>query len=127
MNFLARLKKALPLISHPPAASTVPADEELRAFANGQDRVIWFANPAGIAYFFNEYCRRYLGITKADCDPQGWLAAIHPRDRSRVEVTWAESVRLRAPYKSEFRIRKASDGSFRSFRVTANPVFGEGG
>ncbi|RZA05829.1 MAG: response regulator, partial [Proteobacteria bacterium] len=40
---------------------------------------------------------------------------------------WAESVRLRAPYKSEFRIRKASDGSFRSFRVTANPVFGEGG
>lgn len=83
--------------------------------------MIWQASPDGLLNYFNERVFEYSGSTHEQLAGSGWMRLLHPDDRQRVVHRWAYSLATRAPYATEFRIRKR-DKSYRWFLVQAMPA-----
>ena len=93
-------------------------------FANSN--VIWTRAPNGE---FTEEQHSWLEFTGQQWDEYrgwGWLDAVHPGDRARVEAAWRETVARQGDYENEYRLRR-HDGQYREMAVRATPVWGENG
>jgi PAS domain S-box-containing protein len=66
------------------------------------------------------------GLPAGSAEGHGWLAAIAPEDRDRVETDWQRAVREGTPYEGVFRFRLA-DGSLRWFMARSTPMRDEHG
>ena len=74
--------------------------------------LMWMADPAGQAVFFN---RRWYELTGRTPDQElgdGWQAGLHPDDRARVVASAQERLGRREPYELDYRLR-AADGTYR--------------
>lgn len=61
------------------------------------------------------------GQSREEALNSGWLNAIHPDDRNRLDREWKSAVQCPEPYSAEYRIRLAN-GEYRWFRSRAVPV-----
>jgi PAS domain S-box-containing protein len=97
-----------------------------RALANLVPDLLWRADAAGAATWFNQ---RWFDRTGQDQQAplgQGWLAAVHDLDRAAVRESWALAVDGGERYQRELRIRDAH-GIFRWFLVHAELVRDDAG
>jgi PAS domain S-box-containing protein len=87
--------------------------------------IVWTVNADGTAGDVPLW-RKFTGQSLAAVSGYGWLAAIHPDDRTGVKVAWDAGVISRVPYEFECRVRRV-DGDYRWVRVRSVPVFKKDG
>ncbi|OUL32980.1 hypothetical protein BV372_17470 [Nostoc sp. T09] len=71
---------------------------------------IFCTDDVGTSLYVNERWCEMTGLTKDQALGVGWLAAIHPEDRERVQTEWNQSVAQKLPFRSEYRYQRP-DGS----------------
>ncbi len=67
---------------------------------------IFHTSATGDCLYVNERWCEIAGITLQEALGQGWTAAIHPEDRSRVFNEWYRSATLNLPFKAEYRFQR---------------------
>ena len=109
------------------------ADERLREsearFRNMADHapvMMWVTDPSGHCTYLNRLWYEFTGQAEAEALGLGWTAATHPGDRQRAEEAFLGANAARAPFRLEYRLRRA-DGTYRWAIDAASPRFGEDG
>ncbi|MGD0062554.1 MAG: SpoIIE family protein phosphatase [Streptosporangiaceae bacterium] len=123
----AALAQALTAVA---AAQAVTADirrseERYRSLVQGGAQVVWVAGPDGATKEDSPEWRWITGQTVQQYLGNGWLEAIHPEDRDRVERDWRECVRTGKVFDDRYRIR-TKGGSYRHYDVRAVPIERDG-
>jgi anti-anti-sigma factor len=111
-----------------PASGAVPydasigdPDAQLRFFGNAMPLQVWTARPDGQLNFVNRTVLAYFDRTEEQMLGEGWLAVLHPDDVPRTVAAWTRSLTTGEPYNTEFRLRRASDQTYREHVVSALP------
>ena len=94
---------------------------ELTHLIDALPGLAWTARPDGRVEFLNRGWLDYTGLTAERAADLGWLEAIHPEDRLRVDDYWRSCVVSGLAGETEARMRR-HDGDFRRFLFRANPV-----
>jgi PAS domain S-box-containing protein len=66
----------------------------------------------------------FTGQTFEQYQGNGWIEAVHPKDRKSAMATISASIAAQQPYQLEYRLRR-HDGRYRSMLVRGVPVFRE--
>src|SRR4029450_6106222 len=94
---------------------------ELTQLIDALPGLAWTALPDGRVELLNRGWLDYTGLTPEQAADLGWIEAIHPEDRERVDAYWRSCVVSGLPGDTEARMRR-HDGAFRWFLFRANPV-----
>ena len=90
-------------------------------------QLAWRLSPDGLEVDCNRRWYEYTGQTPAQVNAHGWLAAVHPDDLFRVLEHAFRAAATKEPYELEYRLRRASDASYRWHLSRTVPVLGEDG
>jgi PAS domain S-box-containing protein len=103
------------------------SERRYRTFTEINPQLILMANTTGSITFANQRLLDYTGMTLEESRGEGWHAAVHPEDESRVLDEWMKALARDIDFEVETRIRRGSDGAFRWFLVRGLPVRDERG
>ena len=78
---------------------------------------IWAADPSGGLTYCNRYWYDYTGLSEAQTLGAGWVSVMHRDDVPRVSADWQAALDTGNNYETEARLRRASDGAYRSFLI----------
>jgi PAS domain S-box-containing protein len=109
---LAKLEHAL-------AAS----EARYRRLAEAMPQLVWTLDRDGRLDFVNQRWIAYTGLTLEQSQSDERARALHPADRVEMAQKWREARAALEPFELQGRIRRASDGVYRWFRVRAAPAF----
>ncbi|RKH25620.1 PAS domain-containing sensor histidine kinase [Corallococcus praedator] len=98
------------------------SEQRYRSLVEAMAQPVWTTNKRGEVVEPAPRWMAFTGQTHAEHLGLGWLSAIHPEDRKRVVRGWVESLRTRASYRGEFRL-KFHAGGYRDVVGRAVPVF----
>jgi len=98
------------------------AEEHFRLVAEHAPAMLWLSNSEGEAVYFNAAWLEFSGRALESALGSGWLDGVHPDDVGEVVARRVDAIARRAPYRNDFRMRRA-DGQYRRVRVSATPVF----
>jgi PAS domain S-box-containing protein len=98
-----------------------------RNLADAVPHLMWTTRPDGMADYFNRRWFEYSGMTFADSQGWGWLAAVHPDDAARCEATRREAIATHKGFQIETRLRRAEDGAYRWHLGRVVPELGSDG
>jgi PAS domain S-box-containing protein len=115
----------LELGGHPAEEEIRRSEERYRSLVQGAAQVVWVAAPDGAMKEDSPEWRWITGQSTEDYLGHGWLAAVHPDDRERVERDWRECVRTGKVFDDRYRIR-TKNGSYRHYDVRAVPIERDG-
>jgi PAS domain S-box-containing protein len=101
------------------------SEERYRSLVQGGAQVVWVAAPDGAMKEDSPEWRWITGQSVPEYLGTGWLDAIHPEDRDRVERDWRECVRTGKVFDDRYRIR-TKGGSYRHYDVRAVPIERDG-
>ncbi|HET9967676.1 MAG TPA: SpoIIE family protein phosphatase [Streptosporangiaceae bacterium] len=107
------------------AAEIRRSEERYRSLVQGGAQVVWVAAPDGSMTEDSPEWRWITGQTQEQYAGFGWLDAVHPEDRERVERDWRECVRTGKILDDRYRIR-TKNGSYRHYDVRAVPIERDG-
>ena len=102
------------------------AERRQQVLIEGVPQLVWRAFHAGEWTWASPQWSDYTGQKEEDSHGQGWLDPVHPDDRKVALAAWAEADK-QGGFDVEYRIRRASDGSYRWFRTRATAVLDESG
>ena len=74
-----------------------------RALADAVPVGIFLANSDGRVMYTNGLWKSITGLSANDAIVRGWIGAVHPDDRARVQFTWNRAMTNAIPFESEFR------------------------
>jgi PAS domain S-box-containing protein len=97
------------------------SEDRLRLVIDTIPHQIWSGPPDGSLDFCNAQWLSYMGFTQEEAQGEGWRRMLHPDDRERVLIAWAESVAQGTPYEQEERHR-AAHGQYRWFLSRGVPL-----
>jgi PAS domain S-box-containing protein len=97
-----------------------------RALVQASAQVLWVAEADGTAMQDSPSWRAFTGQTAEARREWGWLQAVHPDDRARVERQWRETVSRRHPLNTELRLRHRQ-GDYRWTSLCAVSVLHDDG
>ena len=72
---------------------------------------VFEANPAGECSYLNARWSEISGMDNNEGLGRGWMRAVHPEDRSDLEMQWAAAVAENRPFRYEFRLVRPSGES----------------
>jgi PAS domain S-box-containing protein len=101
------------------------SEERYRSLVQAGAQVVWVTTPTGKIAEDSPEWRWITGQTADEYLGSGWLDAIHPEDRERVEREWMDCVDTGKVFESRYRVRTKS-GSYRHYDVRAVPIEREG-
>ena len=107
------------------AAEIRRSEERYRSLVQGGAQVVWVAAPDGAMKEDSPEWRWITGQSAEEYAGFGWLDAVHPEDRERVERDWRECVRSGKIFDDRYRIR-TKGGSYRHYDVRAVPIERDG-
>ncbi len=107
------------------AAEIKRSEERYRALVQGGAQVVWVAAPDGAMKEDSPEWRSITGQSAQEYTGSGWIHAVHPEDRERVERDWRECVRTGRVFDDRYRIRTKA-GSYRHYDVRAVPIERDG-
>ena len=99
--------------------------ERYRSLVQAGNQVVWVTDPAGEIAEDSPEWRWITGQSPDGYLAEGWLAAIHPNDRARVERDWRECIDTGAVFDGSYRVRTKT-GSYRHYDVRAVPIERDG-
>ncbi len=100
------------------------SEQRLRTLTEASTAIIWTTDPSGRFVQPQAAWSNFTGQSYEELADVGWLAAVHPDDRGRVEDSWRGAVAAATPWTIEYRLRRA-DGAWRHTAVVAAPIFGD--
>lgn len=100
--------------------------DQLRQMVEAMPDLVWGAGPDGGCDYVSHQWLEYTGIAEERQLGNGWLEAIHPEDRARVDEAWKRAVTGKGLLDGEFRLRKA-DGKHRWFKARSVAIRDETG
>jgi PAS domain S-box-containing protein len=103
------------------------AEERYRFLAESIPQMVWTASPDGMLDYVNGQGAGYFGVPSSALVGAGWLEFVHPEERQTVVERWTQSLATGAGYEIEFRLKRASDNSWRWHLVRALPLRGQSG
>src|SRR5205085_871545 len=68
------------------------SEERYRTLTEAIPQIVWNAGPDGAMTYFNRRWLDYTGVPLDEAAGRGWLAAVHPDDRGRIDSAWRETV-----------------------------------
>ncbi len=101
------------------------SEERYRSLVQAGAQVVWVTTPTGEIAEDSPEWRWITGQSLEEYLGNGWLDAIHPEDRERVEREWRECVRAGKVFDSRYRVRTKT-GSYRHYDVRAVPIERDG-
>ncbi len=96
-------------------------DRRFRMLAEAIPQIVWATRPDGYCDYQNRRWFDYSGMTAEESSGTGWIDAVHPEDRARLEPAWARTLEGTQGFEFEYRLRRA-DGAFRRFLARAEPI-----
>ena len=98
------------------------SEERYRLLAEAIPHPVWRSDAEGMQIDCNRRWQEYTGQTPEEAQGTGWMKALHPDD-----VAWAvqrkrDDVAGGKLYRAEYRLRRASDGSYRWHLAQALPM-----
>jgi PAS domain S-box-containing protein len=106
-------------------ASLRESEARFRHMAEAMPQILFAADGLGAITYVNERWREYTGF--ADANEEVWAHVLCDADRERLCAKWRECRAAGEPLEAEFRMRRASDGSYRWFLARAVPMRGNDG
>src|SRR4051794_34099445 len=107
----------------PPTGEHFPRElEVLRQLADNIPQIVWVTRPDGTHEYYNRNWSAFTGLSLEDSSAEAWNKLFHPNDLARTNAAWAEALRSGNPYDIEFRLKRASDGTYRWFLGRALPL-----
>jgi len=110
---------------HEAAEALRRSEERYRSLVQAGAQVVWVTRPDGEIAEDSPEWRWITGQTPEEYMSKGWLEAIHPDDRERIEVAWQGSIQSGKVFDSRYRVRSRT-GSYRHYDVRAVPIEREG-
>ncbi len=101
------------------------SEERYRSLVQAGAQVVWVTTPTGEIAEDSPEWRWITGQSLEEYLGNGWLDAIHPEDRVRVEREWRECVHAGKVFDSRYRVRTKT-GSYRHYDVRAVPIERDG-
>src|ERR1700734_3641642 len=101
------------------------SDERYRSLVQAGAQVVWVTTPTGKIAEDSPEWRWITGQSVDEYLGSGWLEAIHPEDRERVEREWLDCGDTGKTFDSRYRVRTKS-GSYRHYDVRAVPIERDG-
>ncbi|HWN68126.1 MAG TPA: PAS domain S-box protein, partial [Haliangium sp.] len=101
-------------------------EQRFRNMADHVPVMIWVADPEGVATYVNRGWCEFTGQTENEALGFGWLEAVHEEDRGWSGETFLAANARRAPFRLEYRLRRA-DGVYRWSIDAASPRFSAAG
>jgi PAS domain S-box-containing protein len=101
------------------------SEERYRSLVQAGAQVVWVTTPTGKIAEDSPEWRWITGQTVDEYLGSGWLDAVHPEDRERVEREWMDCVDSGRIFESRYRVRTKS-GSYRHYDVRAVPIERDG-
>jgi PAS domain S-box-containing protein len=98
------------------------SEERYRLMADAVPHLAWRCDPEGLTIDCNDRWYAYTGQTPEQARGNGWMRALHPDDRGRVMQRVKDDVAGGEVYQTEYRLLRASDGSYRWHLARALPV-----
>jgi diguanylate cyclase (GGDEF)-like protein/PAS domain S-box-containing protein len=92
-----------------------------RALAAASAGMLWATNARGEVAEDLPAWRAFTGQARDEISGHGWIAALHPDDRSHTAAFWSAATEAGAPSETEFRLRR-HDGEYRHVALRAVPV-----
>jgi PAS domain S-box-containing protein len=92
------------------------SEERFRVMAETVPDILFTARPDGWWDYFNPRFYEYTGLTPDAAEGFGWIRALHPDDKERVQASWRQALETGEPLSLRYRLR-AADGGFRWFQV----------
>jgi PAS domain S-box-containing protein len=97
------------------------SEARYRSLVQAGAQVVWTTTPTGEVAEDSPEWRGITGESLEEYLGNGWLDAIHPEDRDRVERAWQECVRTGKVFHNRYRVRTKT-GSYRYYEVRAVPI-----
>lgn len=88
--------------------------------------LIWMTDENGNCIYVNNSWCNFTGADPDHANGNGWLAFVHPEDRSSFESTWKDALQRRHSYELQFRFANAA-GEYRHMRSNGKPRLSETG
>jgi PAS domain S-box-containing protein len=101
------------------------SEERYRSLVRAGAQVVWVTTPTGEIAEDSPEWRWITGQSVEEYLGSGWLDAIHPEDRERVERGWRECVRTGKVFDDRYKVRTKA-GSYRHYDVRAVPIERDG-
>ena len=101
-------------------------EARFRSLVTATAQVVWTANAEGWPVEDSPTWRAFTGQSFEAWGAGGWIDAVHPEDRPRVEHEWRQAVRSRSVYGTEYRLRRP-DGGHTPTLARAAPVLNPDG
>jgi PAS domain S-box-containing protein len=101
------------------------SEERYRSLVQAGAQVVWVTTPTGEIAEDSPEWRWITGQTLEEYLGNGWLDAVHPEDRERVERDWRGCVQDGKIFDSRYRVRTKT-GSYRHYDVRAVPIERDG-
>jgi PAS domain S-box-containing protein len=101
--------------------------EILRQLADGLPQIVWVAAPDGSHEYYNRRFYEFTGRGHEIRLDDSWTDLFHPDDALRADQAWVEALSSGNPYEIEFRLKRASDDTYRWFLGRALPYRDETG
>jgi PAS domain S-box-containing protein len=89
------------------------SERRLREQTDAMPQIVWRTTPDGRIDYCNERWREFSGYTIEEASALGWHSIVHPDDLPRCAEEGARGFSSGAPFKLEFRAKRASDGCYR--------------
>jgi PAS domain S-box-containing protein len=110
------------------AQAALQQSEQLYRFlAEAIPQQVWTARPDGTLDYVNQRVLDYFDRTEEQILGWGWQEMVHPDDLQNCNERWTRSLKTGEIYSIEFRLRRASDESYRWHLGRALPMLDSGG
>ncbi len=97
-------------------AATTAAEAQYRALAEASPQLVWTTAPDGRVEYCNPQFLEYVGLSMERIRREPvWDVVVHPEDVPRAAAAWTSALETGNHYEVEYRLRHASDGSYRWF------------
>ena len=98
------------------------SEERFRSVCDAMPQQVWTANPEGALDYVNQRVVEYFGQPPEQLEGWGWEQVVHPDDLLKCQTCWGQSLETGDPYEMEFRLRRASDETYRWHIARALPL-----
>jgi PAS domain S-box-containing protein len=89
------------------------SEARYRFLAEGIPQIVWIATTENQVIYINGHWCSYTGLSLEETQKDGWAGVIHPDDFARAVDPVLASRAGNGEYEAEYRLHRASDGSYR--------------
>jgi PAS domain S-box-containing protein len=101
-------------------------EQRFRSLVMATSQIVWTNTPDGRVLEDSPSWRAFTGQTYEEWKEFGWLEALHPDDREKVQRIWLDCVATRTVFETEYRLRHV-DGTYRWTAVKGIPMLDANG